>query len=951
MPRLRTGYSFRAAAGQIEECISRIQECEWPVAPITDRASTFGWTKWQRAAQAAGLRPVFGVELAVTPDLEAKKPVFDYWTFIAGESIAPINRLVALATSQFRYQPLLTLAQAVGARDVQKIVGHRSPPEEIPVQAGLQFALSPTLAKGQLKRIFAAGHPLVASSDNLFPRVTDRPFYEVLAGRMAASQTYDQHIQTDSEWCASVRSLNLGERALSDALQARHDIWSSSIAPLRMAQIVQPLEQMTLKERCVAASERLGCDLSRPEYSERLERELALIDEKQFEDYFNIVGDLCRWARRHMAVGPARGSSCGSLVCYLLEITTVDPIPHGLIFERFIDTNRKDLPDIDIDFSDQKRERVFEYLREKYGEDRVARVGAVAMYKGRSALQEAAAALKIPRYKCDDAVRSLIERSGGDSRVNDTLEDTLNTTGSGRLLLKDHPEIIIGARLEGHPRHYTQHASGVVVARDPIVDCVAVDSRTGAIMADKYDAEGVLGLLKIDALGLTQLSIFEDCLEMIGLTMDDLQAAPIDDQAAFDVLNRGEFSGIFQWNGAALQSLTRHIKVDRFSDLAAISALARPGPLATGGAMAWSRRRMGKEAPSKQHPLLAAQTEETYGVVIYQETVMTICRSIGNFSWADTAAIRKLMSNSSGNEKFAKFQEQFLAGAQSNGMSLEASKEVWDQINTFGSWAFNKSHAVAYAYMSYWCCWLKAHHKHEFAAATLTHEDAPDRQVQILRELNSEGCDYVPVDAAISIDRWAVGLRGGKKFLVGPLQNVNGIDPAIVNQIMGARARGEPMPARAQKLLTNPKTTIDSLTPVADALRRLMPDPSVRNIRSRPTLIKDLPFSAEAYEALLFVLVTAITPRDENEDGLVVKRGHKLTDGTTEFLTLRIRDDTGAILGKVNRFNFKKVAPQIMSTGKAGKALWALKGKLYSIDDGLQVLSINQARYIGEMDD
>ncbi|MFN9115581.1 MAG: DNA polymerase III subunit alpha, partial [Bacteroidota bacterium] len=366
-------------------------------------------------------------------------------------------------------------------------------------------------------------------------------------------------------------------------------------------------------------------DLSDPVYGERLNRELNLIAEKNFEDYFYLVGDACRWARKNMAVGPARGSSCGSLACYLLGITTVDPIPHGLIFERFIDVNRSDLPDIDIDFSDQNRHKMFDYMRQKYGAERVARLGAVAMFKGRSALQEAGAALKIPRWKLDAVVDSLIERSSGDSRVNDSLEDTLRETPAGTKLLTEHPQVLIASRMEGHPRHYTQHAAGVVVAAEPITKYVAVDGRTNAIMADKYDAEGRLGLLKIDALGLTQLSVFEDALALIGMTMEDLQRLPLDDQPAFDVLNNGHFAGVFQWNGNALQSLTKQIKVDRFDDIVAISALARPGPLATGGATQWAKRRMGESAPKDMHPLLAELTKDTYHVVIYQETVMTIC--------------------------------------------------------------------------------------------------------------------------------------------------------------------------------------------------------------------------------------------------------------------------------------------------------------------------------------
>jgi DNA polymerase III alpha subunit len=948
--RLRTGYSFRVAAGELTDAISRIQEIGWPVAPITDRASTFGWVRWEKLVKGAGLRPVFGIELAVVANLGEKKPTTDNWLFFGIDSVAPLNRLIELATEQFYYQPLITYDQAMKAEGVIRVCGHRAVFDAFKPDENTYYGLSPASTKGHVRRAQEHGLQLVATSDNYFPRREDIGFYEVVCGRGASTQTYDQHLQSEEEWLQGCRRAVPVEGTRRDALALRDTLWARCNAQLQSAELIHPPHDKDLREMCLDGAAKLGCNLDDPVYAERLDRELRLIAEKKFEDYFYLVADICQFARKRMAVGPARGSSCGSLVCYLLEITTVDPIPHGLIFERFIDVNRADLPDIDIDFSDQNRHLVFEHLGQKYGRERVARLGTVAMFKARSALQEAGAALKVPKWKCDAVVEALIERSSGDSRVNDTLEDTLKGTPAGREVLEGWPEILIAAKMEGHPRHYSQHAAGVVVASEPLVNYVAVDHRTNAVMCDKYDAEGRLGLLKIDALGLTQLSVFEDTLEMVGLTMEDLQRAPLDDQSAFDVLNRGEFSGIFQWNGNALQSLTRQIKVDRFDDIVAISALARPGPLATGGATQWAKRRMGGAIGDAIHPLLAELTKDTYQVVIYQETVMMICREIGNFSWAETAEIRKLMSRRMGNERFQAFEAKFVQGAGENGMPEEAAKEIWDQINTFGSWAFNKSHAVAYGYISYWCCWLKAHFPFEFAAATLTHETEESRQIQLLREMRDEGYDYIPVDKDISIDKWTVGYKENSRFLVGPLGNVTGIGPKLTQQILHARANGAPLPAKAQKLLENPVTKIDSLTPIGDAFARLLPDPSERNITSRPTPICKLHPSNEPYEVMLFCTPIKINPRDENEAINVQKRGFEIKDGMTDFLQLRLADDTGMVMGKINRFNFERLGPNVINTGRAGKALWAFKGKVYTVGDGFLVFSINKAKYIGDME-
>lgn len=954
MPRLRTGYSFRAAAGTLESAMERIKEVGWPVAPITDRASTFGWVKWAKIASENGLRPVFGVELAVAESISEKKPVVDYWLFFAMDEVGPINRLVELATEQFRYQPLLTYENALAGAGVDYIAvcGRRTKLDLVPDDAPIYYGLQPGAARGHVKRAMDKGLPLVAASDNFFPRREDLGFYEVVCGLGASTQTYDQHIQTDEEWVASMAHLRLPSSDLHIALEERKRIWATSTAGLKRAELVHPPRPKPLREMCEDGAAKLGVDLTDPVYKARLDRELELIELKQFEDYFYLVADICQWARPRMAVGPARGSSCGSLVCYLLEITTVDPIPFGLIFERFIDINRSDLPDIDIDFSDQQRERVFDYMRQTYGAERVARLGTVAMFKAKSALQEAGAALRVPRWKCDKLSESLIDRSSADSRATDSLEVTLKTTEVGKEIMADWPEMIIAADMEGHPRHYSQHAAGVVVADQPISEIVAVDHRTNATMCDKKDAEGALGLLKIDALGLTQLSIFEDCLEMAGMTMEELQRVPIDDQAAFDVLNRSEFSGVFQWNGNALQSLTQQVHVDRFDDIVAISALARPGPLATGGSTQWAMRRMGGERKPGLHPMLDELTKDTYGVVVYQEQVMKVVREMGGLSWEDTSRVRKVMSSVAGTEALREFESKFLEGAVANGVPPEAAKEIWDQINTFGAWAFNKSHAVAYGYISYWCCWLKAHFPFEFAAATLSHVKNDDtgvmKQIEVLREMAAEGYDYVPVDLHQSTNKWRPGMRDGKKVLIGPLQNVKGVGPKMVQAVLGARSRGEPIPERALKLLESPKTPIDSLFPIRDAINRIMPDPAERNIHTPATLIRDL---TNQESVLIYCTPIKINPRDENEEVNLAKRdGEPITDGLTKFLQLRVQDDTGTVMVKVNRFNFPKIGQQIIDRGRLGKSLWAIKGKVFEMSGDFRILSAKAARYIGDID-
>ena len=337
--RLRTGYSFRQAVGKIDDVMARLTEIGASAAPITDTASTFGWVKWKKAATKAGLKTVFGVELAVTRSINEKKPTIDYWTFIAKDSLVPLHELIAMATDQFRYQPLLTQEQAWSRSDVFTIMGHRTDFAAVPASDHLFFGLGPSVAKGQVKRALVAGHKPVAVSDNRYPCEGQQGFYETVCGRNASTQSYPQWIMSDEEWRANIKHM-ASEAMAKEALNIRDMIFNESTADLVQAEMVHPARPMTLEAMCRAGAVELGCDLTRPDYAARLERELQLISEKQFEDYFYLVADICQWARKRMIVGPGRGSSSGSLVCYLLKITTIDPIPFQLIFERLLDINR-----------------------------------------------------------------------------------------------------------------------------------------------------------------------------------------------------------------------------------------------------------------------------------------------------------------------------------------------------------------------------------------------------------------------------------------------------------------------------------------------------------------------------------------------------------------------------------------------------------------------------------
>jgi DNA polymerase III alpha subunit len=955
---IRSGYSFRTAAGRLEEVLDRLVEIGWTEAPIADRCSTYSFVEWTKGCEKRKLRPIYGVELAVSPEPAEARPTYDYWTFLAKDNLRELNELVTRATMSPGREPALRYEEALD-NGLIKITGSAVLPHLLPPpRDDLYVGLSPASPRAGMKALLNAGHVPVARSENFFPREGDENLWRTIV-RQSSSQAYPMHIMDDASlqgWLAKGHGEGVASRALSN----RAPLLAASRAGLVRASILKPPRPKTLKALCLEGAKRTGTNLKDPVYKARLERELSLIAEKDYEDYFHIVADMMMYARQHMIVGPARGSSCGSLACYLLGITSVDPIPHGLIFERFIDTSRKDLPDIDLDFSKDKRDMVFAYMDEKYGEERSARLGSINTLESKGALALVSSALSIFKGRTNEVAATVIKRSTGDSRAGATIEDALKDTEVGRKFSAEFPAAAaILPRLEWHPYAPAQHAAGVILTDRPVTDYVAVNARTGSAMCDKYDAE-VLNLLKIDALGLTQLSVFERCLELVGKAplTSTLEAIPLDDQKAFDILNEGKFSGIFQFDRSTASSklveeLTERFangnggRIDTLDDIASLTAIVRPGPLGSGYADEWLKRRSGQHGVSYSHPSLEPHLKGTYGLVIYQEQVLNIGREIGGLTWDEVTALRKAMSKSLGKEYFDQFGDKWKKGAIGTaGFSKKLADETWDQLCTFGMWAFNKSHSVAYGIISYWCCWLKAHHPLQFCAATLDALQDPTRQIDLLRELDREGVRYVSVDREYSEDRWVV--KGN--VLVGPLTNITGIGPAMVTKVIQARkdwawwkglSDGQkdlvvPRLANASRYLEakdwmgllSPSsrekieqavTPIDSLTPIQDAAIKT---PGYADIVSPQTKVGEL---KPGRHAMIIGRVTRLSPKNENDPSAVSKRGHKLT-GPVESLNLFVRDDTGEIFCKVGRYDFQRLGASFIENGV--DAIYAIKGNV-----------------------
>ena len=946
--RIRTAYSFRYAYGKIDDVHKRVMELGWLAAPISDRMSTFGFVEWDTLCEKNNIKPVFGVEIGVTAQLGQKKPAVSHFTFFAINKLRSINNLVYDTTSKIGHYALMTYEEVYHAKDVIKIADNRVLLGEMLPENDAYIALSPSTPIGLFREAKKAGYKFIASSDNVYPREKDDLPYHVILNMNAETASYPQYILTDDEWRAALPYCVTPQDAQEAIDNRDHILTYTCNARLLKADIFRIKERFSLLNMCELGAHRLGVDLNNEVYGNRLKMELDLIHEKNFQDYFFIVADLVRYAKENMIVGPARGSAAGSLVCFLTGITTIDPIKFNLLFERFIDVTRADLPDIDLDFSDTKRSLVFDYLRSKYGQNHATRLGSVMSYKPKSILNTAGAALGIPKWMCSQVADTLIERSSADSRAQQTFEETFYVTDIGRRLVKEYPEISAVFDAEDHPTNAGQHAAGIVICNGEILDYVAIDGRTGAAMCDKYMAEK-LNFLKIDILGVSQFSIFERCLELIGQEPRNgfLEKLPLNDQAAFDVLNRKQFSGIFQAIGKSLQILFNMIHTDRLDDPIAITALSRPGPVASGAAVRWTRKRMGKEPVVYRHPLLEPYLKSTYGEVVYQEQVMSICRDIGQMGFREVTKIRKAMSKSLGVEEMNKLGEPFKEGAIRTGIPKETVDIIWGELIEFGAWGFNLSHAVSYGLITYWCCWLKAHYPVEFAAATLDNEYDAIKQLRLLRELSIEGIKYIPIDAQYSTDRWNIKEEDGKKVLVGPLTNIHGVGPVLVRKIIESRKPGgAPLTPALRAKLDAAITKIDSLTPIQDAINKLHPDLSAINIISDPNPICDLNSGMEGVYMILG-LVKRIQPRDLNDLHSVAKRGYALK-GQSWCLNLFVHDDTDEILCTVNRWDYEKVGKQIEEVGGQGDVLYAIKG---TIPSTFRMIQITGIRYLGRMSD
>ena len=521
-------------------------------------------------------------------------------------------------------------------------------------------------------------------------------------------------------------------------------------------------------------------------YKDRIQMECSVIQPiPGYVDYFLMCSDLVRWAKDNgILVGPGRGSAAGALVCYLLRITELDPLQFPMLFERFISADRTDLPDIDIDFEDERRVEVIAYAQDKYGMDRVANILNFVKYRGRNSLDDIARVYSLPNWKIDAVKGRIVERAAGHARFADTLRDTFDGHDDLGQLVRDTPELEYATNLEGNYRNSSIHPAGIVIGGDTLTNYTALyEKQSGkdhgsGIAYDKRDAE-YLGLLKIDFLSLTTLTGIRATLDAIGMSIEQFYQIPLDDPKVYEAFRAGDVLGIFQFEGAATRRVLKQVSPTKFMELSDVNALSRPG----GDDKAYVLAKDSGRLPDFVHETVATHLEWTHGTIVYQEQILLILRDLGNFPPADVNMVRKIISDKQDSSVFNEYLQRFVDGAAAHGVTRAVAEGVWNQMVSATGYAFNISHAVCYSDTAYRQMWLKVYHPEFYLGQVIkcpTDKEGLDRLRRLIVEAEQHGVKVQPPNLEHSQANWT--LVNGTMY--AGFMAIKGIGPKVATAIV-----------------------------------------------------------------------------------------------------------------------------------------------------------------------
>jgi DNA polymerase-3 subunit alpha len=687
------------------------------------------------------------------------------------------------------------------------------------------------------------------------------------------------------------------------------------------------------------------------EYKERVEYEFGLMESKDFLDYFAVLGDVVRKAKdQGVAVGPARGSAAASLCCFLWRITEVNPMDYpSMLFERFIAPDRNDEPDIDLDFEDERRDEVRQIMIKKYGIERVGNIGTFTRYRGKNAIDDVARVYGVPAWEVAKAKEFLVERSGGDSRFDAGIEDTVEMFPQVKELFDKYPDMYRAMELEGNYKAFGVHAAGLVIGAQPLDQYVATyeKNNVGAnnntvrvLSVDKYDGEH-LGLMKLDALGLTTMGMLANAMRMLNMDLEELYDIPMDDPKTLQAFKIADVTGIFQFEGRTTKMVCQEMAPDTFMDLAAINALSRPGPLHSGSTGDYLAVRKGQQVREDIHPMVAKICEFTEGQIIYQEQILQICGDIGKLPWTHRSAIRKIISSKKGESAFNALWEQFYEGAASQGISEPIAKEIWKRMVTAGTYAFNIAHCVSYSMLGFWSMWLKVHHPVVFYAAQLQKAKDKDKIIALMKDMQDSrygrslrvlpptlaesGVTWTPVEGGVRAgflqipgvgEKTAIAIAEAhkeRKFtswveLMGSKGGVKGVGKTTVEKMEAFSTTEDPF-------------GIDKVAKDIRAIKRAISNDQLPGAPLPKQTSDDVPYEDKPWRGVIIGRLKDINLKDLFEDHRS-RTGEDLDPATVkrpelkDSVTLYLEDALGTLTVKVNRHSYPKFKDKVWSAKK-----------------------------------
>lgn len=840
-------YSLLDGLTKIDELVARVKEFGMDSIAVTDHGTLYSAVEFYKKAKAAGIKPILGMETYVAPrDRFSREPNEKYYHLILlAKNNTGWKNLMKLSTKAhlegFYYKPRVDkdllrehreglialsacysgeLARAIlDDKDAEKVIEEYKEifgAENYYIEIGRHPNFNPAwhekIWKGLIELSRKTKTPLVATQDSHYLKPEDAEYHDILLAVQTGNKLEDENRMTMKQDDYSITSPEQMAKIfdeIPEAVEESGRIAEKCNVTLELYKTLLPnfpipsgqsandylLELINKK-----IGERFSEKEQTKELKERLEYELGVITKTGFADYFLIVQDLISWAKAHgIMVGPGRGSAAGSLASYILGITDVDPLKYELIFERFLNPERIQMPDIDIDFADKRRDEVLAYARQKYGEDRVAQIITFGTMAARAAIRDAGRAMGVPYGFCDQ-IAKLIPFNPTQGMKEGWLIKCLEDVQDLKEMYNENADakklIDAAMHLEGVVRHASVHACGTVISKDALIENVPLQfaPQDKDIIITQFEMHSIedLGLLKIDFLGLKNLTIIEETVRLVKEIRDEnvkITELPFDDKKTFQLLQKADTTGVFQLEGDGMRRYLKELVPTEFEDIVAMISLYRPGTLETGMVPRYIARKHKKEKVSYLHPKLETILKRTYGIMLYQEQLMQVARELAGYSFSEADILRKAVGKKI-KSLLLEQEEKMVSGMVKNGIEKYKAKEIWKWFEPFARYGFNRSHAVCYALIGYQTAYLKAHYPEEFMASLFNAEmNDLDRIAVLFSEAKQKGIQILAPD----INKSSVSFSpDGNMTIRFGLLAVKNVGEAIVRAIIDDRlTRGE----------------------------------------------------------------------------------------------------------------------------------------------------------------